>query len=219
MRLLDRIGSLLSHPANRVLGLVMLGVDIATVVGWLRDDDGRPMNIDMVPVYAFVLTVSIPLTAFFLWGWWTTTPLRLHNQFKAAYGDIAETRDVLRSYFDESGSGLVADSRYTELVRTVQPFGIDLPGMDDSGVIDRGERWFLLNELAACAKVGDIKAACDLVVGVRESAVFAGDVACDVGGDDAECADPDQHQHRGDDASGGGDWCDVAVADGGDGDE
>ena len=164
MRTRSRLAAWLGHPIRLGLGILALAGDIATVVGWAQDDDSTIMNIDPgPPVYTFVLFVSTALTAIFLWSWYVTFPHRPRNRFKALYSDITAARDALQTYMmsrsDQVNTGLVAGSHYIELVAKLQPFDIELPGHDLSDVMERGERWQLLSELAAHASVGDIRAA------------------------------------------------------------
>lgn len=49
------------------------------------------------------------------------------------------------------------------LAAKLKPFDIELPSHDLSTPIGQGDRWYLLAELAACAAIGDIKAARELV--------------------------------------------------------
>lgn len=56
MRIKKRLTAWLGHPINLALGIVMLASDIATIVGWVQDDDSTIMSVNPgPPLYVFVL--------------------------------------------------------------------------------------------------------------------------------------------------------------------
>lgn len=203
----------IARHAYLAVGLAMTGGDVATIVSWVRVPGiGLPLALGL-------MTFFTPLAVLALGAWIWNNPWRSVVRFRNLHDEIVACRDLLIPMMNDA-MVVNAVGQIAVLQQKLAPLDIDLPVRDLYDGSERAKCWSRLAVLAASASVGNLERARHregLLVGV--STVSADHVSGDVGGDDAEGADPDQHQHRGDDASGGGDWGDVAVADGGDGDE
>lgn len=159
----NRLAAWVGNPVKLTIGLLALGIDVATIIGWAAGSGVANFQLGTA-AYAGILAATVPLGALFIWAWFATWPQRPSLKFKALHGDIAEYHKELQHaalglYLQPNDVASTVEMNRVELREKLRPLGIRLFHHDDSDRDDIADHSNYVITLAALASTGDIKTA------------------------------------------------------------